>query len=66
MLLFGHYHRDEETAVKIYHGTGIPRCYNAESSTHKNGETDSMDNRYGMTIPQLISMPIIKNMSQQL
>ena len=40
MLLFGHYHRDEESAVKIYHGTwGIPRCYNAGSSTKKNGET---------------------------
>lgn len=40
ILLFGHYHRDEETALKIYHGTwGIPRCYNAGSSTHKNGET---------------------------
>ena len=40
MLLFGHYHRDEETASKAYHGTwGIPRCYNAGSSTHKNGET---------------------------
>lgn len=40
MLLFGHYHRDEETAAKVYHGTwGIPRCYNAGSSTHKNGET---------------------------
>lgn len=40
ILLFGHYHRDEETALKIYHGTwGIPRCYNAGSSTRKNGET---------------------------
>jgi hypothetical protein len=40
MLLFGHYHRDEETASKVYHGTwGIPRCYNAGSSTRKNGET---------------------------
>lgn len=40
MLLFGHYHRDEESALKKYHGTwGIPRCYNAGSSTHKNGET---------------------------
>jgi predicted MPP superfamily phosphohydrolase len=40
ILLFGHYHRDEETATRIYHGTwGIPRCYNAGSSTRKNGET---------------------------
>ncbi|MGI6310608.1 MAG: hypothetical protein GT597_00760 [Bacteroidales bacterium] len=40
MLLFGHYHRDKETASKVNHGTwGIPRCYNAGSSTHKNGET---------------------------
>jgi predicted phosphohydrolase len=37
-ILFGHYHRDEESAGKEYHGTwGIPRCYNAGSSTHKNG-----------------------------
>lgn len=40
MLLFGHYHRDKETAEKVYHSTwGIPRCYNAGSSTRKNGET---------------------------
>jgi predicted phosphodiesterase len=40
LLLFGHYHRDKETATRTYHGTwGIPRCYNAGSSTHKNGET---------------------------
>ena len=38
-LLFGHYHRDPEVAGKINHGTwGIPRCYNAGSSTHKNGD----------------------------
>jgi predicted MPP superfamily phosphohydrolase len=38
MLLFGHYHRSRITAGKIYHGVwGIPRCYNAGSSTHKNG-----------------------------
>ncbi len=40
MLLFGHYHRDLSSAGKIYHGIwGIPRCYNAGSSTHKNGNT---------------------------
>ncbi|HOW40340.1 MAG TPA: metallophosphoesterase [Bacteroidales bacterium] len=39
-ILFGHYHRDEEAAVKDYNGTwDIPRCYNAGSSTHKNGHT---------------------------
>jgi len=38
MLLFGHYHVDSESAGKIYHGAwGISRCYNAGSSTHKNG-----------------------------
>jgi len=38
MLLFGHYHKDPASAGKIYHGMwGIPRCYNAGSSTHKNG-----------------------------
>jgi len=38
MLLFGHYHKDSSSAGKIYHGMwGIPRCYNAGSSTHKNG-----------------------------
>jgi predicted phosphohydrolase len=37
-LLFGHYHRDPESAGKTYNGTwGIPRCYNGGSSTHKNG-----------------------------
>lgn len=39
-ILFGHYHRDEESASRDYNGTlGIPRCYNAGSSTHKNGHT---------------------------
>jgi predicted MPP superfamily phosphohydrolase len=38
MLLFGHYHADPASAGKIYHGIwGIRRCYNAGSSTHKNG-----------------------------
>ncbi len=38
MLLFGHYHVDPTSAGKIYHGAwGINRCYNAGSSTHKNG-----------------------------
>jgi len=38
MLLFGHYHVDPSSAGKIYHGMwGIKRCYNAGSSTHKNG-----------------------------
>ena len=38
MLLFGHYHVDPDSAGKIYHGEwGIKRCYNAGSSTHKNG-----------------------------
>ncbi len=37
MLLFGHYHADSTSAGKIFHGVwGIPRCYNAGSSTHKN------------------------------
>jgi 3',5'-cyclic AMP phosphodiesterase CpdA len=37
-LLYGHYHRDRESAGKVYNGKwGIPRCYNAGSSTHKNG-----------------------------
>ncbi len=40
MLLFGHYHRNKATVGRIYHGVwGIPRCYNAGSSTHKNGNT---------------------------
>ena len=39
MILFGHYHRDPSSAGKIFHGAwGIPRCYNAGSSTHKNGD----------------------------
>jgi predicted MPP superfamily phosphohydrolase len=38
MVLFGHYHVDPSSAGKIYHGKwGIKRCYNAGSSTHKNG-----------------------------
>ncbi len=38
MILFGHYHADSSSAGKIYHGAwGIPRGYNAGSSTHKNG-----------------------------
>jgi 3',5'-cyclic AMP phosphodiesterase CpdA len=37
-ILFGHYHRDVESALRDYNGTwGIPRCYNAGSSTHKHG-----------------------------
>ena len=37
-ILFGHYHRDVESAGKEYHGKWrIPRWYNAGSSTHKNG-----------------------------
>jgi 3',5'-cyclic AMP phosphodiesterase CpdA len=40
MLLFGHYHSHESSAGKIFHGMwGINRCYNAGSSTHKNGNT---------------------------
>ncbi len=40
MLLFGHLHRNPVTAGKIFHGAwGIVRCYNAGSSTHKNGHT---------------------------
>lgn len=38
-LLFGHYHADPVSAGKQSHGTwGIARCYNAGSSTHKNGD----------------------------
>jgi predicted MPP superfamily phosphohydrolase len=38
LLLFGHYHRSKQGAFKIHHGTwGIPRCYNAGTATHKNG-----------------------------
>jgi predicted MPP superfamily phosphohydrolase len=40
VLLFGHYHSHHLSAGKIFHGKwGIPRCYNAGSSTHKNGNT---------------------------
>jgi predicted MPP superfamily phosphohydrolase len=40
VLLFGHYHNNSAGAGKIFHGIwGIPRCYNAGSSTHKNGDT---------------------------
>jgi len=40
MLLFGHYHRNKATVGRIFHGKwGIRRCYNAGSSTHKNGNT---------------------------
>jgi hypothetical protein len=39
MLLFGHYHSDSTSVGKIFHGAwGIPRCYNAGSSTHKNDD----------------------------
>jgi DNA repair exonuclease SbcCD nuclease subunit len=39
-LLFGHYHNSEHSAGKIFHGVwGINRCYNAGTSTHKNGNT---------------------------
>ena len=38
MILFGHYHADPASAGKIFHGAwDIVRCYNAGSSTHKNG-----------------------------
>jgi predicted phosphohydrolase len=38
ILLFGHYHRRKKEAVTVHHGTwGIPRCYNAGTATHKNG-----------------------------
>jgi predicted MPP superfamily phosphohydrolase len=37
-LLFGHFHSSESSAGKIFHGMwGINRCYNAGTSTHKNG-----------------------------
>jgi 3',5'-cyclic AMP phosphodiesterase CpdA len=37
-VLFGHFHRDVESSWKDHNGTwGIPRCYNAGSSTHKKG-----------------------------
>lgn len=39
VLLYGHMHDDSDTAGKNYNGTwGIPRAYNAGSSTHKNGD----------------------------
>ncbi|HNX67491.1 MAG TPA: metallophosphoesterase [Bacteroidales bacterium] len=39
LLLFGHYHQDPEGVGSFIHGTwDIPRCYNAGSATHKNGE----------------------------
>jgi predicted MPP superfamily phosphohydrolase len=39
-LLFGHYHDNPGSAGKIFNGIwGIRRCYNAGSSTHKNGDT---------------------------
>jgi predicted MPP superfamily phosphohydrolase len=42
VLLFGHYHNNFDIASKNFNGTwGIPRCYNAGSSTHKNGNTGS-------------------------
>ncbi|MFO7620024.1 MAG: metallophosphoesterase [Bacteroidales bacterium] len=38
LLLFGHYHRSRLDAIKVIHGKwGIPRCYNAGTATHKNG-----------------------------
>jgi len=38
MILFGHYHVDSASVRETYHGMwGIARCYNAGSSTHKNG-----------------------------
>jgi predicted MPP superfamily phosphohydrolase len=39
VILFGHYHNNPASAGRIFHGVwGIPRCYNAGSSTHKNGD----------------------------
>jgi 3',5'-cyclic AMP phosphodiesterase CpdA len=38
MILFGHYHSDAATSGRNFNGSwGIPRCYNAGSATHKNG-----------------------------
>lgn len=38
MLLYGHYHTDPDTVGRSRNGEwGIPRCYNAGTSTHKNG-----------------------------
>jgi predicted MPP superfamily phosphohydrolase len=40
VLLFGHYHDDSNSAGRIFNGKwGIPRAYNAGSSTHKSGNT---------------------------
>lgn len=40
LILFGHYHNNSKSAGKNFHGRwGITRCYNAGSSTHKNGNT---------------------------
>jgi predicted MPP superfamily phosphohydrolase len=37
-VLFGHYHHSVSSAGKIFNGMwGINRCYNAGTSTHKNG-----------------------------
>jgi len=37
-VLFGHYHSNPEFSGKIFHGMwGINRCYNAGTSTYKNG-----------------------------
>lgn len=39
LLLFGHFHNSAVSVKKVLHGTwGIPRCYNAGSSTHKNND----------------------------
>ncbi len=39
LILFGHYHNSASAVLKELHGTwGIPRCYNAGSSTHKNND----------------------------
>ena len=39
MLLFGHFHNNAASTKKVLLGTwGITRCYNAGSSTHKNGD----------------------------
>jgi DNA repair exonuclease SbcCD nuclease subunit len=39
LLLFGHYHEHENESGNTFHGSwGIPRCYNAGSSTGKDGK----------------------------
>lgn len=39
VILFGHYHNDSRSVGKKLNGKwGIPRCYNAGSSTHKNND----------------------------